>query len=80
MNIIKQLREQAEEISRLGYYGWGNTMTIAADKLELYEAQLWAINDELIKAGLKPMEYDSFAECIATLRERAQIEGIRDKD
>lgn len=36
------------------------------------EAELWAINDELIKAGFEPWRYESFAACIAELRKRAE--------
>lgn len=72
MDIVKQLRQQAEEIAKAGYADWGNTMLKAADRLERKDADLWAIDAELKKAGLKPWEYKTFAECVAILRGRAE--------
>ena len=34
MDIVKQLREQAQEIAKEGIAGWGNTMLWAADEIE----------------------------------------------
>lgn len=72
MDIIKQLRQQAEEIAKEGHAGWGNTMLEAADRLEKRDADLWAIDAELRKAGLEPWKYETFAQCVAVLRERAE--------
>lgn len=36
------------------------------------DAELWAINRELVQAGLKPWQYESFAACVAELRRRAK--------
>ncbi len=35
-------------------------------------AELWAINRELVQAGLKPWEFPSFSACVAELRRRAE--------
>ena len=72
MDIIKRLRQQAEEIAKEGHAGWSNTMLEAADRLERKDADLWAIDVELRKAGLEPWKYKTFAECVAVLRECAQ--------
>lgn len=78
MDIIKQLRQQAEEIAKEGHAGWGNTMLEAADRLERNDIDLWAIDAELRRAGLKPWKYKTFAECVAFLRERAQQAVLTD--
>jgi hypothetical protein len=72
MDLVKQLRQQAEEIAKEGHAGWGNTMLEAADRLERKDADLWAIDAELRKAGLEPWKYKTFAECVAVLRARAE--------
>ena len=38
MDIINQLREQAEEIAHEGHNGWGNTMLVAADIIEKFRS------------------------------------------
>jgi len=35
-------------------------------------AELWAINRELVKAGLEPWKYPSFSACVAELRRMAE--------
>lgn len=39
--------------------------------IEGTEKELWAINDELVKAGYKPARYETFAELVALLRQAA---------
>lgn len=38
-------------------------------------AELWAINRELVQAGLKPWEFPSFSACVAELRRRAEAKN-----
>jgi hypothetical protein len=38
MDIVRQLREQAQEIAHEGHNGWGNTMLIAANEIERLQA------------------------------------------
>lgn len=38
MDIVLQLRHDAEEIARAGHNGWGNTMLVAADEIEQLQA------------------------------------------
>ena len=65
----KTLRTAAETIDQLDKHKIKELLLHAADMLELRDAQLWAVNDELVKAGLQPWQYDSFAACVAVLRE-----------
>ncbi len=51
LELIKLLREQAKEVHIELLAGWGNTMILAADKIEYLEAELedirsawWGIN------------------------------------
>lgn len=37
-----------------------------------HEAELWKINEELVKAGYEPWHYESFAQCVADLRENGR--------
>lgn len=43
--VVSMLREQSKEIAARNYYGWGNTMTVAADKIQQLERQ----NAELVR-------------------------------
>lgn len=70
MDIVNKLRWQADEAAEKGYLDFSNTMREAADKLESKNAELWAINDELVKAGFEMSKHKTFAECVAVLRER----------
>jgi len=70
--ITKTLREAAEVIEKTS----GNKMIAgllreAADSIERKDAELWAINDELVKASIDPYKYESLALCVAELRKRA---------
>lgn len=49
-----------------------NAIIENANKISIIETDLWNINLELRKAGLKPWEYKMFAECVAALRGRAE--------
>jgi len=42
IEIIDTLRKQAQEIADACHAGWGNTMTLAAERIEELEAQLEA--------------------------------------
>lgn len=47
--IIEQLRKQAEQIANKGYYGWGNTMIIAAEEIEKLEKDKKEMTDFIMK-------------------------------
>ncbi len=66
MDIIKQLREQAQEIAKEGHAGWGNTMVIAADEIErLRLAQQQQTEPVHIcnQCGLEHMSHMAAASC-----------------
>lgn len=39
-DLVKNLRQQAQEIADENHAGWGNTMQMAADQIERLEAAL----------------------------------------
>lgn len=45
--VIEVLRKQADEISREGHFGWGNTMTAAADAIDALIAERDRMRDSL---------------------------------
>lgn len=51
MNIVKQLREQAQEIAKEGIAGWGNTMVIAANEIERLQSIQQVGNVNVDKSG-----------------------------
>ncbi len=68
--IETRLRNAADTLEELGKQTLYDLLLEAAEKIKDRDAQLWAINDELVKAGLRPFEYESFAACVAALRSR----------
>ncbi len=74
--LPKTLRETAEVIEKTGGNGMvAGVLRDAADSIERKDAELWAINAELVKAGFEPWKYESFALCVAELRKRADIKS-----
>jgi hypothetical protein len=56
-DLVKRLREAADEIARAGHNGWGNTCMEAADALERLSQQAEPVDYvALQKLGWQPVE------------------------
>lgn len=67
-----QLREAAEDVVTNEYLSPAEISKLlleAAESIKIRDKELWAINEELVKAGLKTYEHETFAKCVALLRE-----------
>lgn len=65
-----QLREASEKVEDLPAAIISELLLKAAEAIKFRDKELWAINDELVKAGFKVYEHETFANCVAILRER----------
>jgi DNA repair exonuclease SbcCD ATPase subunit len=55
-DLVKRLREAAQEVAAEGHFGWGNRMQIAADRIEELERALRFIVD--LVERLKQVQYE----------------------